>query len=140
MKTNLNKISLAVGCTTNHLEEVHLEATIVQMQKIKKFITLLLVVFQSKSYRAFCCHTYDLDFVSPTNNNISTYYTSPDVVANLDWFLDSRTINHVTTDLLNLQQKMEYGGFEEPIVGSGQGLTITNTSSFTTKHLTKIFN
>nr|KYP72252.1 hypothetical protein KK1_004840 [Cajanus cajan] len=56
------------------------------------------------------------------------------------WYLDSRATNHLTSDVNNLQQRIEYSGPEKIHMGNGSGIGISNigTSYIQSKLLTKI--
>nr|KYP72250.1 hypothetical protein KK1_004838 [Cajanus cajan] len=42
------------------------------------------------------------------------------------WYLDSRATNHLTSDVNNLQQRIEYSGPEKIHMGNGSGIGISN--------------
>ena len=42
------------------------------------------------------------------------------------WYLDSGAIHHLTNNMVNMQVREEFNGFDQLIIGNGQGLPITH--------------
>ena len=87
-----------------------------------------------------CFHRFDLSYQG-SSPNMSAYFTAPQNAADMNWYPDTGSTNHLTNDLQNLNLHVEpYNGHDNILVDDGTGLRIFNIGSSTIPYRTSSFH
>ena len=75
-----------------------------------------------------CYHRFDNSYSS--DSNMQALLATPQPLVDENWYADSGTTHHLTTDLTNLNVRAdEYHGQEQICVGNGKGLPINHVGT-----------
>ena len=87
-----------------------------------------------------CFHRFDLSY-QDSSPNMPAYFTAPQNAADMNWYPDTGSTNHLTNDLQNLNLHVEpYNGHDNILVDDGTGLRIFNIGSSTIPYRTSSFH
>jgi hypothetical protein len=95
-------------------------------------------VCQKPSHVALnCYHRFDNAYQSKVSSNMQAYLTSSYTSIDSNWYPDSGATHHLTSDLANLNVKVDnYTGADQIKIGNGSGLSIKHvgTAHLSTPH------
>lgn len=85
---------------------------------------------------ATCYHRFNSSYMGSTPstdqnkvNQVTAFVASPETLTDSAWYVDSGASNHITNDVNTLQQRMDYNGKANLIVGNGERLNICSVGN-----------